>query len=90
MKNTETKTNVVEDGTYQIIGEALGLKPGTIKLIRLGYRSDIHHVKEAIALVRDHQQMSRAALIKKIKTLQLKIQISLEHGEKYPVDIRIN
>ncbi len=69
MKNAETKTNMVEDGSYQIIAEALGLRPGTIKMIRLGYRADHHNVKKALALVKEHQEMSRAQLIKKIKSL---------------------
>lgn len=69
MKNTLTKTNEVEDGDYQIVGEVLGLKPGTIKMIRLGYRSDIHKVKEALSIVSEHRQWSRERLIKKLSAL---------------------
>jgi hypothetical protein len=72
MKNTIAKQNEVDDGTYQIIGEALELKPGTIKMIRLGYRADLHNVMNAIALVKEHQAMSRAKLIQKIKALNKK------------------
>jgi hypothetical protein len=72
MKNTIAKQNEVDDGTYRIVGEALELKPGTIKMIRMGYRADRHNVMKALALVKEHQALSRAALIKKIKGLNKK------------------
>lgn len=72
MKNTETKANETEDGTYRIVGEALGLKAGTIKMIRLGYRADHHNVMKALALAKAHQALSRAELIIKISRLKTK------------------
>jgi hypothetical protein len=72
MKNTITKQNEVDDGTYQIVGEALELKPDTVRKIRKGYRADIHYVMNAIALVKEHQALSRSELIKKIKAMKKK------------------
>ncbi len=67
MKNTQAKQNGVEDGDYQIVGEAVGLKAQTIKLIRLGYRADKHKVKQALRIVAEHRELSRRELKKKLK-----------------------
>lgn len=72
MKNTETKANGIEDGDYQIVGEALGLKAGTIKMIRLGYRSDTRHIMEALRIVSEHRELSLTQLKKKLSKLNKK------------------
>jgi hypothetical protein len=66
MKNTGTKQNGVEDGDYRIVGEALGLKPGTIKMIRLGYRADNRNVMKALQIVNEHRELSTELLKKKL------------------------
>lgn len=67
MKNTQAKQNGVEDGDYRIVGEALQLKPQTIKMIRLGYRADKHNALKALRIVAEHRDLSNRELKKKLK-----------------------
>jgi hypothetical protein len=71
MKNTNSKQNVVEDGDYRIVGEVLELAPGTVKMIRLGYRADHHNVMKALAIVREHRELSRVQLKKKLIAIKI-------------------
>lgn len=72
MKNTQTKPNEIEAGDYRIVGEVLGLKPGTIKMIRFGYRTDTRNVIEALRIVSEHRELSRRELKKKLSKLSQK------------------
>jgi hypothetical protein len=72
MKNTNSKQNAVEDGDYRIVGEVLDLAPGTIKMIRLGYRADHHNVMKALEIVSEHRKLSIEKLKKKLFKLRVK------------------